>query len=248
MNPNQNLHKPNSRWNTRPNSYYNTPGNTNPYNLLLYVKGVKKSDGEGCDNDKIKEALDGIEWQANDYPPGNTRSVRGNNLAGELMAEFDDVINLAKLHEENFDIDRQTHADWLRPLISDNFGVVFVDEYSRQRFMRLLVTWGLKWAASRYRELSHALRDDYLAHETMPLYDATRTTPLAEATNSIIHHSSIAEDAILRRIGWWYNEVGNDHSPHIERLFRLRNRISTANVRNISKKSEPPTLAPFPTR
>ncbi|KAI0968833.1 hypothetical protein F4678DRAFT_441556 [Xylaria arbuscula] len=111
--------------------------------------------------------------------------LRGNRAAATTLAEYDQVIRLARTFWTNPD----DLGDILGELYERNTGQSPSDEiYSLDNIFHMARSWG----EVRYRFMNHSLRDDYTSG---PKYNAGRQLAKGNAANAIVHESNVLLDA-----------------------------------------------------
>ncbi|KAI8624868.1 hypothetical protein F5Y19DRAFT_280395 [Xylariaceae sp. FL1651] len=180
------------------------------YSLLLYLqdldadpqqwddlfdtlKDVDTASDDTSNMYAVLEALRDSQEIQHDYLTrnGNKRlrrlPLRGNPEAGVKVAEYDELIALARTvwdDPNNFsDLVAVQIARSLRPVMHDRAEVV-----------TNIFDWGRSWAETRYRFLNHALRDDPVEWHA---YQSGPTHNKGNAANTLVHESNLLEDCKL---------------------------------------------------
>ncbi|KAI1309657.1 hypothetical protein F5Y03DRAFT_348387 [Xylaria venustula] len=128
--------------------------------------------------------------------------LRGNATAATALAEYDEMIRLARTFWTNPD----NLGDVLGELYERNTGQSPSNKmYSLDNIFHMARSWG----EVRYRFMNHSLRDDY-SHG--PKYNAGRQLAKGNAANGMIHESNVLLDAQMiefrsaRNIGYNAND------------------------------------------
>ncbi|KAI1420825.1 hypothetical protein F5Y12DRAFT_787947 [Xylaria sp. FL1777] len=211
--PPSNLKRKTSRWQTLPRQgkaedNSNIDVDDTRYSLMLFLRDLHASsttweefiqalqnapaitDADGPGSKFLKAALN-VERINYDYinPDGSNKRRRlnllGNSDAGTTMAEYDEIINLARTFWTNPDDLR----DIMGELYQDNLGQQPGDQiYSLENIFHM----ARAWSEVRYRFMNHALRDD---PNLGPSYNSGRQHTKGNSANAIIHESNILLDA-----------------------------------------------------
>ncbi|KAI0522216.1 hypothetical protein F5B22DRAFT_593332 [Xylaria bambusicola] len=164
------------KWSQFVNMLENSPGiideSSIAAQLLEAMKGVSK-----VDQDYISP----------DAPDTKKRriDILGNSAAGEILAEYNELIRLART------LFSGELTDVLGDLYRRNLGRDFGDKnYTLEEIMHMARSWG----EVRYRFMNHLLRDD---PNMGPTYSMGHRRIKGDAANEMIHESNVVADSKL---------------------------------------------------
>ncbi|TGJ81160.1 hypothetical protein E0Z10_g7614 [Xylaria hypoxylon] len=215
--PTNNLKRKASRWQTLPPLGEDTSAvdtETEKYSLLLFlrdldaspqkwddfIEGLKNSPGSIDETSTISAVLEAaLETQMinHDYiSPANPNAsdtkrrrldLYGNGAAGGQIAEYDELINLARVVWSDPDDIRNTMGE----VYQSNLGQQPGDpNFTLDKIFHLARCW----AEVRYRYMNHSLRDDPSLYSN---YNKGRTSMKGNAANAMVHESSVLLDATV---------------------------------------------------
>ncbi|GAW16402.1 hypothetical protein ANO14919_058280 [Xylariales sp. No.14919] len=210
-----NLKRKASRWQTRPPpGTDDAQADSGKYSLLLFLRDLDASPGKwdefiaglqdspGAIDEKstmaaLLQAAQETQIVTQDYlvdsdtrgrdPKRRRLDLYGNQAAGIQMAEYDELINLAR----TVWTDPDNLRDLLGELYMANLGVLPGDpNYTLDKIFGMARHWG----EVRYRFMNHALRDDPTQSSN---YNRGRTLTKGNHANSIVHESNVLLDATV---------------------------------------------------
>ncbi|KAI0852695.1 hypothetical protein F5Y00DRAFT_273215 [Daldinia vernicosa] len=188
-----------SRWKTSAGiGKRGPPQPANRYNLLLYLKGISE------DQDALpllRNAFTSKQNLGRDYVISNAgiseTKLLGNDHAATLIAEWDAVIDLARVVWQN----PNNLEDWITHMFYEHFrGRILRDDETKAHTLGRVLGWADKWAEVRYRYLNHYLRDD---PDHWMRADQRAFREAGDHANEIVHTSSIQDDCLLAESNWF---------------------------------------------
>ncbi|KAI1660067.1 hypothetical protein F4813DRAFT_350858 [Daldinia decipiens] len=174
------------------------PQPANRYNLLLYLKGISEDQDVGP---LVRNAFTSRQNLGKDYVVSNAgiseTRLQGNDNAAALIAEWDAVIELARVVWDN----PNNLEDWITHMFYEHFrGRILRDDETKAHTLARVLGWADRWAEVRYRYLNHYLRDD---PDHWMRADQRAFREAGDHANEIVHTSSLQDDCLLAESKWF---------------------------------------------
>lgn len=198
--------------------------------LLLNAPGIIDESSIAA---QLLEAVQSIDNIDHDYinpatPNAKRRrlDIVGNAAAGETIAEYTELIHLARTLWQN----PEELDDIIGDLYQHHLGQQYGDEnYSLDSVFGLARSWG----EVRYRFMNHLLRDDPHMGTT---YNAGRPLAKGNAANAMVHESNVLLDS---RIVEFSDVNGIGFTPADRAIFEQTYLLTPEEGRNVIKASSP---------
>ncbi|KAI0534056.1 hypothetical protein GGR58DRAFT_505706 [Xylaria digitata] len=169
----------------------------NPQAWAQFIEGLQNAPGAIDENSLLAAMLEaaqhtqqvGHDYINSDEPNGKRRriGIYGNPAALEQIAEYDELINLARTVWR----DPNNLRNVMGEVYETNLGMQPGDpNYSLEKVFDMARAWG----EVRYRFCNHSLRDDPYQYAT---YNGGRALAKGNAANAMVHESNVLLDAVV---------------------------------------------------
>ncbi|KAI1394119.1 uncharacterized protein F4822DRAFT_387111, partial [Hypoxylon trugodes] len=188
------------------------------YSLLIFLKGlVEGRDIRPIINTTLDKTIDiSSDFNLDENGKAVETRLRGNEAAGTLLLELDELIELAR---RNASVENETPVikdqamkdpvvenadDWVRGAVELRYRDKLLDGDSNlQVTLQRSLEWADRWAEVRFRFLHHYLRDDPTYYGGM---DEGGMRKAGLRANAIVHESGVEIDCELAESKWFTDE------------------------------------------